>query len=149
MPDRLAALAEMRRALRPGGRLGIAVWTEIDSCPPMRAVADALEAVVGADFAQRFSGGPWGFPDGRRLGELLEQAQLEDVRVIRRALAVTFEGGAEQLVSTLAATPLAEVQARLSPEQHRQLVGHVAQTMGDGPITSQLESNIALARVVE
>jgi ubiquinone/menaquinone biosynthesis C-methylase UbiE len=147
MPDRPAALAEMRRALRPGGRLGIAVWTEIESSPPMRALAAALEAVIGADIAQRFSGGPWGFPDGRQLGDLIEQAGFDDVRVRRRALPVTFEGGAEQLVSILAATPLAEVIDGLSPERRRQLVGLVTQALGEGPISSQLESNIALARV--
>jgi SAM-dependent methyltransferase len=147
MSDRPAALAEMRRALRPGGRLGIAVWTEIESCLPMRALAGALEAVIGADVAQSFSGGPWGFPESKRLGDLLEQAELEDVRVSRRALPVMFEGGAEQLVSILAATPLAEVIDGLSPEQRRHLVGLVAQELGDGPISSQLESNIALARV--
>src|ERR1700689_1332357 len=145
MPDRPAALAEMRRALRSGGRLGIAVWTEIESCPPMRALAGALEAIIGADIAQRFSGGPWGFPDGKQLGDLIEQADFEDVRVRLRALPVTFEGGAEQLVSILAATPLAEVMDGLSPERRRQLVGLVAQELGDGPVTSQLESNIALA----
>jgi ubiquinone/menaquinone biosynthesis C-methylase UbiE len=33
-PDRLAALAEMRRVLRPGGRIGVATWKRIKECPP-------------------------------------------------------------------------------------------------------------------
>jgi SAM-dependent methyltransferase len=145
-PDRPAALAEMRRALRSGGRIGIAVWMEIDRCPPFRALANAVEAVAGADLATRHRGGPWGFPDGKRLGALLEHAGFDEVRVSGRLLPVTFQGGAAQLVSTLATTPLAGEIDRLSDEQRRRLVETIAHELGDGPIASTLESNVALAR---
>jgi ubiquinone/menaquinone biosynthesis C-methylase UbiE len=145
-PDRPGALAEMRRALRPGGRLGIAVWAESDSCPPFRALADAIEAVAGADPAERYRRGPWGFPDAERLGSLITNAGFDDVRVSRRALPVTFDGGAAELVSTLVTTPLAGEIDQLSEEQRRQLVEATEQRTGSGPIHSQLESNVALAR---
>jgi ubiquinone/menaquinone biosynthesis C-methylase UbiE len=147
MPDRPAALAEMRRALRRGGRLGIAVWSEIDRSPASRALADALEQVAGTELAERYSGGPWGFPDGQLLASLLEQAGFDEVRVSRRTLPVTFEGGAEQLVSTLAATPLAGEVDRLPADERRRLVELVADATGGGPIASQLESNVAIARL--
>jgi ubiquinone/menaquinone biosynthesis C-methylase UbiE len=76
-PDRPAALAEMRRALRPRGRVGIAVWTEIGGSPPFRALADAIGVVAGAELAERYRAGPWGFPDGNRLEALLENAELD------------------------------------------------------------------------
>lgn len=147
VPDRPVALAEMRRALRPGGRLGVAVWMEIDRCPPMCALGDALEAVLGAEVAGRYRGGPWGFPDGGQLEALIEQAGFDDVRVSQRALPVSFEGGAAQLLSTLVPTPIAAAIDLLSDEQRQQLIDTVAQTLGGGAIDSQLESNIALAQV--
>jgi ubiquinone/menaquinone biosynthesis C-methylase UbiE len=147
LPDRPAALAEMRRALRPGGRLGIAVWREVDRAPPFRMLADALEAVAGVELAERFRDGPWGFADGERLAELLEQARFDAVRVSSHALPITFEAGAEQLVSMLAATPVAGEIDRLSPEQRQRLVDLVAREAGAGPIESQIESNVALARL--
>jgi ubiquinone/menaquinone biosynthesis C-methylase UbiE len=147
MPDRPAALAEMRRALRRGGRLGIAVWSEIDRSPASRALADALARVLGTELAERYSAGPWGFPDGELLAGLLEQAGFDEVRVSRRTLPVTFEGGAAQLVSTLAATPLAGEIDLLPADQRQRLVDLVAGATGGGPIASTLESNVALARL--
>lgn len=146
VPNRPAALAEMRRALRPGGRLGVAVWGEIERCPPMCALGDALEAVLGAELAERFRGGPWGFPDGGQLGALIEQAGFDEVRVSQQALPVSFEGGAAQLLSTLVPTPIAAAIDLLSDEQRQQLIDTVTRTLGEGAIVSQLESNIALAR---
>jgi SAM-dependent methyltransferase len=142
-PDRPVALAEMRRVLCSGGRVGVAVWAEIDRVPPFRALGEAIEAVAGVELAERYRGGPWGFPDGERLGALLDDAGFDEVRVSRRVLPLTFEGGPAQLVSTLGATPLA---GELSDEDRRRLVESVAEIAGDGPVVSQAESNIAIAR---
>ena len=143
-PDRPAALEEMRRVLRRGGRLGIAVWTEIDRQPPFRAAGDAIEAVLGVELAQRYRGaGPWGLPDGERLLGLIEAAGFEGVRLSARVLPVSFEGGRSQLVSTLAATPLA---AELDDRDRERLVEALAGAIGDGPIDSTLESNVVVAR---
>jgi len=144
--DRPAALAEMLRALRPGGRLGVAVWTEIDGSPPHRALADALQATVGPELAEGFRGGPWGFPDGERLGALVSEAGFDEVRVSTHALPVTFEGGAPQLLSMLAVTPAAAEIDQLPDERRRQLLAALAAEVGDGPIVSKMTSNIVLAR---
>src|SRR4051794_40596887 len=57
-PDKGAALAEMHRALKPGGRLAIATWTSIERTP-VAAIVEALErhvdreaaSVIGSPFA--------------------------------------------------------------------------------------------------
>ncbi|HUE27849.1 MAG TPA: class I SAM-dependent methyltransferase [Solirubrobacteraceae bacterium] len=145
-PDRPAALAEMHRALRPGGRLGVAVWAEIPLCPPFAAIGDALEEVAGAELADRYRGGPWGFPDGARLEALVREAGFEDVRVSREVLPLSFEGGGAQLFATLAATPLAAEIGRFPEDQKRGLSDAIARRLGGGAIESHAESNVALAR---
>lgn len=144
--DRAAALTEMRRALRPGGRVGIAVWAAIERCPPFNALRDAVEAVVGAGLAERYRAGPWGFPDGERLAALIERAGFELIRAGPCALPVSFEDGPKQVVSTLAATPLAAEIRQLSDEDRARLVEVVATATGYGPISSTIESNLVVAR---
>jgi SAM-dependent methyltransferase len=99
--DRPAAVAEMHRALGPSGRLGIAVWTDIDRSPPFRALAIGIEDVVGAELANRYRGGPWGFPSGEQLAFLLQEAGFDEVGVATHVLPVTFEDGPAQLAATL------------------------------------------------
>ena len=149
-PDRLAALAEMRRALRPGGRIGIAVWKRIAECPPFAVLGEAIRAVAGDGLAGRYAGGPWGLPRADDLRTLLERAGFRDVRVADRVLPVTFEDGPEQLAGTLAAAGVAAELEALSPPDKERLHASVAELslplMADGALRSQLASHLAIAR---
>lgn len=112
-PDRAAALAEMRRALRPGGKVGIAVWCVIEDCPPFFALANALEQVLGSDVAEAYEGGPWGMPDSASLLELARDGGFTNVEVRRCELPLIFEGGPGQLFLTLHAASVATTLAQL------------------------------------
>jgi len=54
MPDKVTALREMRRVLRPGGRIGVMVWGRIEKCPGQMAMAKTWEKLFGADQAAGF-----------------------------------------------------------------------------------------------
>jgi SAM-dependent methyltransferase len=119
-PDRAAALAETRRALRAGGRVGIAVWADIEQAPAFAALEDAVREVAGDDLADRYRGGPWGMPDADQLRELLDESGFDDVRVTRAALPLNFESAA-QLGSTLAVSAIAADLDALSTRRRAQL----------------------------
>jgi SAM-dependent methyltransferase len=149
-PDRLAALAEIRRALRPGGRIGVAVWKRIEECPPFDVLARAISDVAGGELGDRYAAGPWGMTRADDLRSLLEQAGFRDVRVAARVLPATFEGGPEQLAATLAASGVAGELEALSPRDRDRLQDAVAELsrplMADGELRSQLASHLAIAR---
>ncbi len=77
-PDDHAAVVEMRRVLRTGGRVAITVWAGVS--PFFRALADAIERHVDASIAQQ-SLAPFSYNGAKRLPPLLAAAGFNDVRV--------------------------------------------------------------------
>jgi ubiquinone/menaquinone biosynthesis C-methylase UbiE len=144
--NRAAALAEMRRALRPAGRVGIAVWAEIEQAPPFAALEDAIREVIGDELADRYRGGPWGMPDADQLQELLQESGFEEVRVTRHALPLSFECAA-LLGSTLAASAIAAELDALSAQRREQLGQALERTVAvDDALHAEAVANLALAR---
>jgi ubiquinone/menaquinone biosynthesis C-methylase UbiE len=150
-PDRPAALAEMRRALRPGGQLGIAIWCAIEDCPPFAALADALGRVLGAETADAYEAGPWGFSDSDSLARLVKDSGFTNVKVRRYELPLIFEGGPGQLLLTLRAASVATTLAQLPDADQLALAEAVEEAARpitfDGIVRSHATSHILTAQV--
>lgn len=147
--DRPAALRELRRALRSGGRLGIAVWCDLAQCPPFAALGAALGEVLGTEAAINYRRGPWGLPDGEELRELVEQAGFAEVTLTEHRRAVEFDEGPLQLIETLRASSLARDLALLDEPTRQAFVEAVEKAalplMQGGKIQSELTSHIVVA----
>jgi SAM-dependent methyltransferase len=91
MADPTAALLETRRVLRPGGRVALAVWAEIEHNPWAQLPAMELSerGLVPASDGHDPRPGPFALGDEDQLVELLERAgfaelQLEQLELVRR-----------------------------------------------------------------
>lgn len=148
-PDRLGALAEMRRALKPGGRAGVAVWCAIEENPFWDALATAVGWILGKEAEIGYRSGPWGLPEADELARLFEVAEFSDVDVRRHALPAVFEGGPAQLVATLSAASVGPQVAALDAAGRAALLAAaeaaLAPLVHDGEVRSEAATHIVVA----
>lgn len=147
-PDKLAALSEMRRALRTGGKGAVSFWTQIEEQPMFRALRDGIAETVSAELAGRY-GGPWSLA-GEEAREMATRAGFGDVRLERVELALDLPGGAKAVVATLGASGIAADIAALEETVHREMEASVAKhlepILEGGAVKSTLTSWVMFLR---
>jgi ubiquinone/menaquinone biosynthesis C-methylase UbiE len=147
-PDRAAALGEMRRALKPGGALGIAVWCHIADNPIYAALHAALRDSVPADLADRLLA-PFSWPDAQVMRDAIDAAGFRDIHVRRAVLPLVFEDGITQAARALSASPLAPSLAAL-PATTRDALSAAIRTrlaplLREESVSGEMTANIAVA----
>jgi len=146
-PDRLKALAEMRRVLTPGGRVAVSVWT--GPSPYFTAQREGLARYVSAEAA---STGAVAFSlgDAAELGDLLKSAGFSDVVVHLVRLTLRLPAPEEFLLRHLSALPPAALIAAAGDDIRAALIAHMkdatrAYVDGYGLAVPQ-EVNVAIGR---
>ena len=71
--DRIAAVKEMLRVLRPGGRVVVAVWSPLNETPGYAAMVHLLDRLFGADVACELEA-PFCLGDSDQLEDIFMQA---------------------------------------------------------------------------
>jgi SAM-dependent methyltransferase len=106
------ATSEIRRVLRPGGRVAVAVWGPRERNPWLALVFDAVGAELGRRVPPPGVPGPFSLAHG--IGPLLEDAGLNDVTVGELAVPLRAGSFGEWWTRTSAlAGPLATIMASL------------------------------------
>lgn len=101
IPDKVAALKEMRRVLKPGGRVAVMVWGAIDKCPGQMAMAKAWEKFFGVEQAGNFYS-MHSMSDPETMREILFAAGFQEVN-IQQAMGTMHFRSAEQQVRSYGA----------------------------------------------
>ncbi|MGZ4173480.1 MAG: class I SAM-dependent methyltransferase [Solirubrobacteraceae bacterium] len=148
-PDRAGALAEMRRMLKPGARVALATWKDIEHSPFI-AIADSLARHVGHGAAEMMHS-PWGLSDDRELARLVSAAGFSDVVVREETIECTWASHPQFARRAIAAGPIAPVFSRAPEDAQRTVADEVAarlapHAIADGRLRMRLTSNVALAR---
>lgn len=78
--DRSAALKEMWRVLRPGGRMAVAVWDALDNAPGYAAMTRLLQRLFGDRIANELRA-PFALGDLQTLRSLFMEADIPDLQI--------------------------------------------------------------------
>jgi ubiquinone/menaquinone biosynthesis C-methylase UbiE len=144
--DRAAAVREMRRVTRPGGRLALSTWRATDRIPGYLAIAAAFDRHVPA--AAGFVRAVSGLADAEELRELLDRAGWTGVRVTVRIAPLRFASVDEFVRCFTESLPVPDL--RDLPAATRQaIVDEVAGSCGsyldDEGFTFPAEAHVAVA----
>jgi ubiquinone/menaquinone biosynthesis C-methylase UbiE len=150
MPDKPAAVREMRRVLAPGGRVAIATWVPLEQLPRAMELNAVAERHVGSIVDSRHS---FGQPEA--LKNLLVDAGFNDVAVERFTHEVQFADGALfARLNAMAVIGMSNSAKAMSEAQRGELAGRIAAESQDviasatknGVFVLPLTTNIATAR---
>jgi SAM-dependent methyltransferase len=121
-PDPARAAGEIRRVLRPGGRVALAVWGPRERNPWLGVVLDAVSAHIGAPVPPAGIPGPFSLSDADKLTGLLSGAGLAGVAVSELPVPLRVGSFDEWWERTTAlAGPLARMLASMPDEAQRAL----------------------------
>jgi len=109
-PDRGKALAQMRRVLVRGGRLGLSVYGPIEHNPGTMALAQALDHFLGTGASQT-KRSEHVLAYSTLVHKLVDEAGFRDVAITTETKHVRFTSASEWVAIQLTATPLASLLA--------------------------------------
>lgn len=144
-PDRPAAAAELRRLLRPGGRLAVSVWALGHRLEPFDEYAEALAAAgVQPPFAGAFEPGSFAIAPGA-LTALLSDAGLAGVEESIIAMDISWPNAAAAAAAMMG-TPFGPLLSAMPSEQRVAVEADVLRRFEGLGATHPMYALVATAR---
>jgi ubiquinone/menaquinone biosynthesis C-methylase UbiE len=148
--DRPAAVNEICRILRPGGRVVVAVWGHLEANPEVSALSAAIGEFLGPD-AGHVMTAICGFPDRDALGVLLGASGFVDVQVENVRQVARHPDVHDAMDGQLEALPIAASVRALGADRRSELLGRLCEILAPyvddaGVLSIPATSNLAVAR---
>ncbi len=148
-PDRIAAYAEARRVLRPGGRLVFNVWDRIEENAFADEVTHALAAVFAGDSPRFLARIPHGYHDIALIRDDLTRAGFGDIAIETREKVSRAPSARDAATAYCQGTPLRnEIEARdasLLQFATDRAAQAIAARHGEGPVAGKIQAHVIVA----
>ncbi len=128
-PDKVGALREIRRLLRPGGQCLAVVAQSLEQNPLMRSQVAALSKHIGDDAAAGIRA-VCGLPNPDTIAELFEAAGYGDVERTSVDLTLTYKDGRAFVRNGIMSTPVAGVVSGWPDDARNALLDDILEGFG-------------------
>ncbi|HJO04267.1 MAG TPA: methyltransferase domain-containing protein [Acidobacteriota bacterium] len=144
--DQPAAIREMVRVLRPGGRLAVAVWDVLDNVPGYASVTELLQRLFGDEAANAMRA-PYLLGNRDTLRSVFQRAGIADVDIRTHAGTARFPSIESWVHTDIKGWTLADI---INDDQYAQLLGEARSALqryviGDGTVAFSQSAHIASA----
>ncbi|HET7500885.1 MAG TPA: methyltransferase domain-containing protein [Kofleriaceae bacterium] len=149
VPDKLQAVREAHRVLRPGGRLLLMTWAPLERNPVVNLAHRALAAVFPDDPPQYLERAPFGYGDPDVLMDLLIAGGFHAAEVDVLETAAISPSARDLAIGLIEGYPLVdEIRLRDAdrlPAAIDAVAAAIVRQFGDGPVRSQIAALVAAA----
>ncbi|HEX6556038.1 MAG TPA: methyltransferase domain-containing protein [Ktedonobacteraceae bacterium] len=128
------ALTEMRRVLKPGGRLAALVWSKSENNPLFALYVTMVAQSLKVEELEEQRPDPFRLSDAALFASMLTSAGFQEVQV--QAIALTFQFPSFETLAAWWGPPFEKVLAKLEPEPGQRMLGEVRQAVRpfEGPL---------------
>lgn len=147
--DKVAAVREARRVLRPGGSFLVTTWAPLERNPVVALVDRTLGAMFHHDLPQELAEPPFGYGDPDLLNDLLLAGGFQDVVVDVVEKATSSPSAHELAAGLIEGYPLIDEirlrgQARISAAVSA-VAAAIRRQFGDAPVRARITALVASA----
>lgn len=147
--DRVQALSEMHRVLKPGGRALVSAWCAIEENPYMDVLVESIERYIGPHVSAGLNA-VFGLSDAGQLRGLFIDAGFDNVALTRVDLDIELPNPIDFVPRHISATPMAAGFSAADPSIQQAIVNDVADRLtsygiGDGariPFRTQVATGV-------
>lgn len=106
LPEKIAGLSEMRRVVKPAGRVAVSLWCDLEECPYFYSLVEAIDRHIGPETAAGLKSA-FALSRADEIHHLLTQAGFGQVEMTVRQLDLPLPGLTGFVPRHISATPMA------------------------------------------
>jgi len=138
LPEKIAALSEMRRVVTPGGRVAVSLWCDIEESPYFYTLVEAVARHIGPDTAAGLKSA-FALSDADEIYNLLEEAGLEQIEMTVRQLDLPLSNLTKFVPRHISATPMTTGFSRATEAVQQTVIREIVEQLSQYEINGQAQ----------